>query len=175
MATKTLKINQIFKGHSASQYFGADGTYNTSTAIDPDLPIVSTDVRTSGYIVPVGYSKFSGANVNAPVIRMITNPKNTLVYSVLTNGRLISYTSAFGSETLVGTVSGGVAKWAEYYNNYIYIFTGTDVSRYGPLNGAPSLVDGVWTGATLGSLTALTNTTYPSLRGVSYHFLCHTL
>lgn len=45
--------------------------------------------------------------------------------------------------------------------------TGTDVSRYGPLDNSPSLTDGVWTGATLGSLTALTNTTYPTLRGLA--------
>ena len=161
----------MFKGHSATQYFGAEGTYNTSMAIDPDLPIVSTDVRTSGFAVPVGYTKFSGANVTAPIIRLITNPKNTLVYAITTNGRLISYTSGFGSETLVGTVAGSNATWAEYYNNYIYIFgTGAskdDISRYGPLNNTPTLVDNVWKGATLGSQTALTNTTYPSLRSVA--------
>lgn len=168
---KSLTINQLFKGQSAAQYFGADGTYNTSVAIDPDLPIVSTDIRTSGFAVPVGYAKFSGANVTTPVIRLITNPKNTNVYAVTTGGRLISYTSAFGSETLIGTVAGSNATWAEYYNNYIYIFgTGAskdDISRYGPLNNSPALVDNVWKGATLGSQTALTNTTYPTLRGVS--------
>lgn len=163
-----IKINQIFKGQQAAQYYGADGTYQTSMAVDPDLPIVSTDIRTSGYAVPVGYAKFSGASVTAAVVRLITDPKdNNKFYAILTNGRLISYTGAFGSETLVGTVAGGVAKWAEYYNNYIYIFTGTDVSRYGPLNNSPTLVDTVWTGATLGSQTALTNTTYPSLRSVA--------
>lgn len=163
-----LKINQIFKGQQATQYFGADGTYQTSMAIDPDLPIVSTDVRTSGYAVPVGYAKFSGANVTAAVLRIITDPKDAnKFYVVLTNGRLISYTGAFASETLVGTAAGGVAVWAEYYNNYIYIFTGTNMSRYGPLNNSPSLVDTVWTGATLGSQTALTNTAYPALRSVT--------
>lgn len=164
---KRLKINQIFKGHQASQYFGADGTYQTSVAIDPDLPIVSTDVRTSGYAVPVGYAKFSGANVTAPVIRLITHPKKTnLFYAVTTDGKLISFTGAFATETVLATVAGGAAVWAEYYNNYIYIFTGTDVSRWGPLDGAAGLTDTVWTGATLGSLTALTNTTYPALRSV---------
>ena len=169
---KPFKINQIFKGHQATQYFGADGTYQTSMAVDPDLPIVSTDIRTSGLAVPVGYAKFSGANVTAPVIRLITDPKDAnKCYAVLTNGRLISYTGAFASETLIGTVAGSNATWAEYYNNYIYIFgTGAskdDVSRYGPLNNTPSLVDNVWKGATLGSQTALTNTTYPALRSVN--------
>ena len=60
---KTLYINQIFKGIAASQYFGLEGTYNSSTAIDPDLPIVSTDIRTSGFPVPVGSAVFSGGNV----------------------------------------------------------------------------------------------------------------
>lgn len=164
---KTLQIKQMFKGHAASQYFGAEGTYQTSVAVDPDLPIVSTDIRTSGFAVPVGYAKFSGSNVTAAVLRVINNPKNTLTYVVLTNGRLISYDSSLGSETLIGTVTGGVATWADYHNNYIYIFTGTDVSRYGPLNNSPALTNTVWTGATLGSQTALTNTTYPTLRGVS--------
>ena len=171
MAKRIITINQIFRGWSASEYFGSDGTYNSSTAIDPDLPIVSTDVRTSGFAVPVGYAKFSGAEVNTPVICLINNPKNTLTYAVTTGGKLISYTSAFASETLIGTVTGSSASWAEYYNNYIYIFgTGAsknDVSRYGPLNNAPALTNGVWTGATLGTLTALTDTIYPTLRGVA--------
>ena len=246
---KTIKINEIFKGHSAAQYFGTEGTFNTSVAIDPDLPIISTDVRTSGFPVPIGYAKFSGTNVNAPVIKIITNPKNTLTYVVLNNGRLISYDSSLASETLiastftvtiaspgvfsltahglsatsstdstignivyfstsgalptgltsgtayyvisaglttdafqVSTTAGGSAvntsgsqsgthkitvacSGAEYYNNYIYLFSGTNVSRYGPLNNSPSLTHGFW--VTTLSLTALKNTTYPSLRSVT--------
>lgn len=167
MAEVTVTINSIFEGMSAAQYFGAKGTYNSSTAIDPDLPIVSTGVRTSGFAVPVGYSKFSGSNVTTAVVRTINNPKNALTYVVTVGGRLISYSSALASETLIGTVAGSNASWAEYYNNYIYIFgTGSskdDISRYGPLNNSPSLVDNVWKGATLGTQTALTNTTYPTL------------
>jgi len=164
---KTVTINQIFRGWSASEYFGGDGTYNASIAIDPDLPIISTDVRTSGFAVPVGYAKFSGANVTSAVIRLINNPKNTLTYAVTTDGKLISYSSSFASETVIGTVTGSVATWAEYYNNYIYIFTPTNVARYGPLSNSPTLTNTVWTGATLGTQVALTNTTYPTLRGVS--------
>lgn len=167
-----LVINSIWKGHSASQYFGAEGTYNASTAIDPDFPISSSDIRTSGFAVPIGSAVFSSTNVTSSVIRIINNPKDTLTYAITTDGKLISYTSTLGSETLVGTVSGGVAVWGEYYNNYIYIFTPTDVSRYGPLNNSPVLTDNWWTtqsnpSPTPGTLTALTNTTYPTLRGVS--------
>ena len=54
---KTITINQIFRGWSASEYFGSDGTYNSSIAVDPDLPIVSTGIRTSGFAVPISVSE----------------------------------------------------------------------------------------------------------------------
>lgn len=238
MAVKTIKINQIFQGQSASQYFGAEGTYNTSVAIDPDLPIISSDVRTSGFPIPVGYAKFSSSNITGVVIAQITNPKDNLTWTIQANGKIVVYKTDLSTETLIGTVAGSNASGGAYYNNYIYVFgTGSskdDVSRIGPLNTLPydaqsgnftagltvtggtsgatativsdvdagatgtltlsnisglfvdnetitdsstgsatvnralsSLItDNVWKGATLGSLTALSNTVYPSLRSV---------
>jgi len=165
MAKIQLKINSILQGQSPSRYFGVDGTFDQSISIDPDYPIANSATRTSGFAVPIGMAVFSGANVTATVVSIINDPKDTLTYAVLSNGRLISYNSSLASETLIGTVSGGVASSATYYNNYIYIFTPTDVSRYGPLNNSPSLVDNWWT-STL-SLSATTNTTYPSLNSVA--------
>jgi hypothetical protein len=167
MAKRTLTIPAIFSGASPSQYFSQDDQFNSSIAVDPDYPISSSDVKASGFAVPIGYTDFSGSNVNSAPIAIINTPKNTNTYVVLKNGRLISYNSSLASESLIGTVSGNVANGAWYYNNYIYITTGTNVSRYGPLDNSPSLTDSVWTGATLGSLTALTNTTYPTIRGVA--------
>lgn len=164
---KTLRINSILNGTSPSRYFGADGTFDQSLAVDPDFPIVGSAIRTSGFAVPIGMADFTGANLTSRAVSIINTPKNTLTYVVCSNGRLISYDSSLGSETLIGTVTGGAASSGVYYNNYIYIFTPTNVSRYGPLNNSPTLVDSVWTGATLGSLTALTNTTYPTFNGVS--------
>lgn len=163
MPKQTFLINSILGGISPSQYFRSEGQYLASIGVDPDLPVSSSDKRTSGALVPVVYEKFSGSEVNTHPIAIIRTPKNTNVYVVLANGKLISYSSSFGSETLIGTVTGNVANGAFYYNNYIYITTGTDVSRYGPLSNSPSLTNTVWTGATLGSLTALTNTTYPNI------------
>lgn len=239
----SIKVNTIFSGIAPSQYFGTEGTYLSSVAIDPDYPISSSDIKTSGFCVPIGYAKFSSTNVTATPLAIITNPKNTLTYVVLSNGRLISYDSSLASETLiastvtvtiaspavftltghglaagdivyfstsgalptgltagtayyvisagltadefeVSTSAGGAAVntsgsqsgthkvtmkcyGAEYYNNYIYMRTGTNVSRYGPLDGSPALAHNVWKGTTLGSLAALSNTTYPTLRGVS--------
>lgn len=162
----SVKINSILGGMSPTQYFGQEGQYLAGIGIDPDYPITSSAVRTSGAIVPTVYEKFSGSNVTGYPIAIINVPKTTLTYAILSNGRIVSYNSALGSESLVGTVSGGVARGAWYYNNYIYIATGTDLSRLGPLDGAAALTDGVWTGATLGSQTALTDTTYPTIRGL---------
>lgn len=168
--TTTIRIDSILSGISPSRYFGGKNTFDQSIAIDPDYPITNSAIRTSGFAVPIGMSKFSGSNVTSAVVSIINTPKNTLTYSILSNGRLISYDNALGTETLIGTCAGGTASSGQYYNNYIYIFgTGAstdDVSRYGPLNNSPTLVDNVWKGATLGSQTALTNTTYPTLNGV---------
>ena len=156
-------------GLAPSEYFSSTGQVLASIGIDPDLPISDAvgDRLTSGALRPSAYAKFSSTAVTANPYSLITNPKDSLVYCVLANGRLLSYTSAFASETLVGTVASPntSATYGVYYNNYIYIRTQTNISRYGPLNNTPTLVDSVWTGATLGSQTALTNYTLPSIRG----------
>jgi hypothetical protein len=166
MAKQTITIRDIFGGLMPSALYGEEGQYQASIGIDPDMPLTdsASDVKAGGAIRPVNYAAFSGANVTSYPIAIITVPQTTNVYVVLANGRLISYSSALtsASESLIGTVTGGVANGAWYYNNYIYITTGTDVSRYGPLDGAAALMNTVWTGATLGSLTALANTTYPN-------------
>lgn len=160
----TFTVNSIFGGHQPSSFFGTKDQFLQSIGIDPDVPLTdsASDVYPAGAIRPVAYSAFSGSAIDAAPIAIITTPKTSLVYVVLANGKLISYTSALAGETLIGQVSGSVARGAFYYNNYIYIIKPTDVSRYGPLDGAAALTNNVWTGATLGSLTALTDTSYPT-------------
>lgn len=159
-----IQIQSAFDGLMPSSNFGAKGQYLAGVGIDPDVPATdgAADLKTAGIIRPVNYVAFSGAAVTSYPVAIITTPKNTNTYAILANGRLISYDNALANETLIGTVSGNVAVFGFYYNNYIYIVKPTDISRYGPLDSSPSLVDNVWTGSTLGSKTALTNTTYPS-------------
>lgn len=159
-------IDNIWGGRAASLYFGGAGQYGASAGIDPDMPIREGTVIShgiSGMIRPVSYADFSGANVNSTPFWLIDNPKNTNLYAYLYNGKVISYSSSYASETLVATLSTSKGNGAVYYNNYIYFFRNTDVDRYGPLDNSPSMTNGVWTGATLGSQTALTNTSYPQL------------
>ncbi|MAG45136.1 hypothetical protein CL633_04600 [bacterium] len=165
MALKTITINSIWGGQQQTYYSGGADTYLASLGIDPDLPVntAGLDERTSGAIVPVAYTKFSSTNISGYPKWIVTNIKDTKIYVYASDGKFVSYTSALGSETLVGTPTSGAGNGAAYYNNYIYLATPTDISRYGPLDGTPSLANTVWTSTW--SLTALTNTTYPSLRG----------
>lgn len=165
---RIVQFNSVWGGQSPSQYYAGDGQYLIGIGIDPFLPISDSagDRRSSGVLRPSAYAKFSSTVVDGYPIWIGTVPELTNIYSVLQNGDLVSHSSAFGSETLVGTVTGTTSGGAAYYNNYLYIATGTDVSRYGPLDGTPAITNTVWTGTTLGSQTALVDTTYPTLRGV---------
>ena len=160
-----VTIGSILGGHSVTEYFSSDDSYLSSIAIDPDMP-VGSNKKASGCIVPVVYEEFSGANISDYPKWLITNIKNALLYAYNEDGKIVSYNSSLASETLVGTATSGAGNGAAYYNNYIYFTTPTNVSRYGPLDGAPALVNTVWTGATLGSQVATANTTYPTISSV---------
>ena len=162
---RRVLISSILDGMSPTQYFASENSYQSSISVDPDMP-VGSDVKASGCLVPVVYEKFSGANITGYPKWIITTIKDSLVYVYNSDGKVVSYNSSLASETLVGTPTSGAGNGAVYYNNYIYFATPTDVSRYGPLSGTPTLVNTVWTGATLGTQAALANTTYPTIKGV---------
>ena len=160
---KPLSIDNINAGFSESYYMGSKGSFNCSLAVDPDYPIPG-QTKSSGAIMPIGYSKFSGAGLTGYPKWILTNPKNNKTY-VYSTTNFLSYDSALAVETVLSTPTSGAGNGAVYYNDYIYLATPTDISRYGSLAGTPSLTNNVWTGATLGTKTALANTTYPSLSG----------
>lgn len=174
MANIEVKQESIDGGISTT-YFGDTkrGQYRIALGIDPDITMSTSNgdqYKMSNCVMPVGYTKFSSTEVDAYPIKWIVPPASTAyVYCILSNGKILRYSSALGSVSTIGTVTGNAAQGAEYYNDYIYI-TGTgasnnDVSRYGPLSGAAALTNGVWTGATLGTQTALANVTYPTING----------
>lgn len=166
MPTVKFTVSSILGGNAPAKHFSGEGQYDSAVAIDPDYP-VGSEIKTSGLPVPTRYEKFSGSNIDAYPLWFLNSPKDTKTYVYQSNGKFVSYDSSFASESLIGTPTNGAGQGAVYHNNYIYLATTTDVARYGPLNGSPSLTNGVWTGSTLGTQTALTNTTYPTLRGVS--------
>lgn len=165
MAEFLVKIDNILGGQAPTQNFGASSQFDSSIGMDPDMPITDSSSRVSGMIRPTAMLTFSGVNVTGVPLKFLTNPKNTLIYAYLSDGKVLSYTNDLGTETVVGTPTSGAGNGAEYYDNYLYFATPTDISRYGPLNGSPSLTNTYWT-STL-SKTALVNTTYPSINGVT--------
>lgn len=165
MAKKKLTIKSILDGRSPT-FFTGDSQFSGSVGIDPDQPIDGNGPRQGGSITPIKYADFSSTELNSAPMWFATSPKTSLVYTYLLNGKFISYSSALASETSIGTPTSGAGNGMAYYNNYIYLFTPTDVSRYGPLDGSPSLTNTVWTSTW--SKTALTNTTYPNYSSVAY-------
>jgi hypothetical protein len=164
---KVITIESILNGISESQYFASPGQYQSAYGIDPDAPIREDKVRSSGFIRPTAMAKFSGTEITGVPLWFITNPKTTNTYLYANDGKVHTIDSALAMGTALNSgtaLSSSSGNGAEYYDNYIYFAKNTDIARYGPLNGSPSLTQTYWT-STL-SKTALVDTPYPSLRGV---------
>lgn len=168
-------INSIIDGQAPGVPYASDKQFLASIAIDPEESIENAGVTTASKIpgiaiTPIGYSTFNSSGLSGAPMWIITNPKNSNIYVYADDGDFISYSSAISaaSESVIADVDDGNGSGAAYYNNYTYLATTTDIARYGPLDNSPTLTTGVWTGATLGSQTALGGTTFPSTRSVMY-------
>jgi hypothetical protein len=150
MKKATVTYTGILNGRARNRFFAKDGQFEASSGIDPDLAL-SAETSPLGCAFPCSMTKFSGANVNAPVVALITCPKTTKTYLVLSNGRLISYDNNLGSETLIGAVAGAQASGATYYNNYIYIFGTSNQINYNTQTGNFT-VGQIITGASSGAV-----------------------
>jgi len=110
-------------------------------------------------------AKFSGTAITGAPLWMIPNPKNTDMYVYTYDGKVHVVNSSLAMGT---ALNGGAAmtnasgNGGEYYDNKIILPKEADVAVYQIWN--TTLVQNYWTG-TLG-LTALSNTTYPSINGV---------
>lgn len=144
-------------------------TYDTALGIDPDLKsrVASGSRKTGGAITPSGFTKFSSTGLTGYPLWLTATAKDSLVYAYDSAGNFISYTSGLTGESVIGTPTNGVGNGMAYYNNYIYLATPTDISRYGPLDGVPSLTNAVWSGATFmnDANKVLKNSLYPYISG----------
>lgn len=163
--TQTIVIDSILGGTSPTSHYAGKNQFRASIGIDPSFPISSIDstysTTASGFIVPVGTRKLSNTPSATP-LWIKPNPKNSLLYvydargSVYTIDEIITTLTALSDAGTTASLGNG----CEYYDNYMYFATNTDITRYGPLNGSAGFVSNYWTG-TLGK-TALTNTSYPT-------------
>ena len=170
MAKQTIQIGSIFAGESPSEYFGPQGAevFRASYSVDPDFPKDDSALKMSGMIRPTAMAKFSGTEVTGVPLWIVTNPKSTNIYVYANDGKVHTVASNLTMGTALNSgnaLTTSTGNGAAYYDNYIYFATNTDISRYGPLNGSPSLSQVYW--VTTLSKTALVNTTYPSVRGVA--------
>lgn len=163
-----LSIDSIVDGIAPSFHEQGQNQYLGGVGIDPE-GIINAGVVPGMALVPTQVTKFSGGKISGAPMWIMGNGKDNLLYTYCSDGTVLSYTSAFGSETVVSsTIPGGKGNGAAYYNNYLYFTTSADVSRYGPLDGVPSFTNSVWTGSTLSSQIALSSgkqATYPGPGG----------
>lgn len=162
-----IKIETILTGYSVSDYVSGEGQYENAIGIDPELPVTDSKRKPSALIRPSAMAKFSDTEITGVPMWILPNPKTTSTYLYANDGKVhtidddLTMGTALNSGTALTASSGN---GGEYYDNYIYLPKNTDIARYGPLNGTPTLTQDYWT-STL-SLSALTDTTYPSINGV---------
>ena len=162
----TITTESILGGHSPTTHFASKGQFRSSLGIDPAQPIDDADsvysTIASGLIRPVASQKFSGTTINSAPLWLVANPKDANVYVYDARSSAYTIDATFTTVTALndaGALS-GLGNGAEYYDNYIYFATSTDITRYGPLNGTPAFIPAYWTGTL--SKTALVATTYPT-------------
>lgn len=173
MAKQTIQIGSIMNGISQLKYFSPVSrigkplpSYHAAIAIDPDMPETDSAKRLSGLIRPTAMAKFSGSTITAPIMWLVSNPKDSNCYAYCTDGTVYAISSALAVTALNSgsPITHGSGAGAEYYDKGLLLASTTDIVRYGNLDGTPSFTMNYWTG-TLGK-TALANTTYPSINGV---------
>ena len=163
-----ITIDSILGGIAPSLGYAGEGQYLAGIGIDLEFPNSDSAalIKPSGWARPTAMEKFSGATMDQTPLWILTNPKSTNIYVYGAGGDLYSYDSDLDNEALVSAIATSGGNGAAYYDNYLYLARNTDVASYGPLNGSPAIDVDAWTTSPLGSQTALTDTTYPSINGV---------
>ena len=175
MPVKKYVIDSIDGGIQSAYNDAEPSQYLAGLGIDPDLPYRSSLAKTGGILTPVAYSKFSGTEIDGYPLWIVTQPKTQNAFVYTTAGKLHSFDSVLAmratdeaSTALPITITGGAGNGMVYYNNFIYLAENADISQYGGMDQGASIAktENVWTGAKFGK-TALTNTTYPTIRGTA--------
>jgi hypothetical protein len=186
MALRKYQITSIDGGIAQSVLGDASNTYLQAVGIDPDLPAVASGLttRTSGVIVPSTYVKFSGTEIDGIPYWIITQPKSDHSFVYTSAGKLHSFNADITMRATdeAGTafpiaITGGAGNGAAYYNNFLYLAEGTEISQYGGLDQGASIVQtpNVWQGAKFSMATALTNSTYPIMTALSLSIPNHPM
>lgn len=165
-----IRIDSILGGHSRTTHFAGRDQFRASVGIDPGSPLPGSagstyssskyNVKPSGLIRPTKASALTGT-MNQTPLWMKGARSSTTVYVLDARGSVYAYAQGEGTYTALNDkgLTTGSGNGMEYYDNYIYIATNTNIARYGPLDGVPIFSGNYWTGTL--SLTALENNSYP--------------
>ena len=161
-----ISINSILGGHCPTTHYAQADQFRASLGIDPGQPMDDADSAystiASGLLRPSSCQKFSGSTITSAPLWLVPNPKTAYIYVYDANSSAYTIDATMTTVTALadgGTLS-GLGNGAEYYDNYLYLATNTDIARYGPLNGSPLFTGTYWTTGL--SKAALTNTVYPT-------------
>ena len=173
-------IDSILGGLSPASHFAGKGQVRAMLGIDPAQPIDDADgvysTIASGLPRPAASEKFSGTQIAAAPLWIVTNPKNASVFVLDARGSAYTIDAAFTTVSPIsdaGELSNGKGNGMEYYDNYIYASKNTTIARIGPLNGTIAIDGDYW--VTTLSKTALVDTTYPTSFKNSIEFPNHFL
>lgn len=155
MAIYTITIDDISGGEAPVPNFAQKNQFWSSANLNlEDGDLRQTTIETLG-TAPSDIAMWN-----------IKNAKDSNTYEYLYDGKINAVSNDYSTVTALNSgaaLTASTGNGAAYYDNYIYFAKNTDIARYGPLNGTPSLSQTYWTG-TLGK-TALANTTYPTIDG----------
>src|SRR3990167_5763730 len=170
MAKFTVKIKSILGGIAPSLYQGREDQFHASIGIDPDQPLVASNIKTPGILVPSSYSDISDTDFDVATAGypkwILTNPKDANIYIYCSQGRVLTNAGLDTTWDMLDTVPSATGNGAAYYNNYLYFAGDTNISRYGPLDSSATFVDSVWTDTTFNQAVSLGNATYPTGQNV---------
>ena len=168
MAKLTLRIENILGGQSPLQYFGKEGSFKNSLAIDPDNEATTGDNRSGGVLTPtpsIALTASIGTGLDDELLWMNTNPKSDNVFGYDRAGKvyeIILATYAISDLNNGAALSTSSGNGAAYYNNYQYWAKNVDIVKYGAFSSGVRTYNQVYWSSTL-SMTALGNgVTYPA-------------
>lgn len=172
LKTIKLKIESILGGRSPLWQMGGENQFLESIGIDPERTYTNK-AKAIGSIQPVGSTALAtGSSLTDTPMWIIGTNTSTGIYVYGAGGTLYTYSSTFTvqDDGGVGKVTGGAGDGACVYNDYIFLATKTDISRYGPLSSAAIMEEEFWSAAGHCNMAALTDNSasFIGTRSITY-------
>lgn len=171
---KTIRktIGYILGGWSPVYLGGSEGQFLDSVGIDPESIQSATGFyRAFGSIIPRNSCSDMTSSSLGSAPMWITAAQNTQgCYAYGAGGTLYTLSTFFGPDDDGGVINtSGAGNGMVEYLDYLYLATGTNIYRWGPISTTqPLLMEKFWTTSLGLGQSALTDTTYPTAYAAYY-------